>query len=454
MISMRSLLHRRGVDREIISFRNALANHPEGTRRSLSDANRLFLQPADGIARGCHTPSQTVSGKLAVAVPSWVAVKDSETRTLEGVLVRSKVTHTDFPLKPWHTYYDWNFDIILDPQYTYLVLTREPPADIIIECEWDTAFLPNWAWPQQGQRIWMVGRWIYDCGHPGVHGYKTEIHPPKAIAAFRSEAVQFSGNAGPTAANLAVVYIGRNGGYWQHAINDQNYAFDLYLPPQPYSEAVPCWEIIPQTGALPALPQIMHYPADQPRALRVVIPLEGLTPQPEEYGVIIAAGWTDPQGTASAQIQHLRVQITTLFMDGEFDGLGDGWYVYIGVNGRWRIWENIDGSEAALDFTVELDLHPDDQICITACGFQADLMHYYMGKESGFTWAQISDKSMTESQLQGIEDTLLLQLATSLNRENLIIGYLFRTHPSSERGTFTIASETLAYRLRYTIENR
>jgi hypothetical protein len=59
----------------------------------------------------------------------------------------------------------------------------------------------------------MIGRWIYDCGHPQAHGHKTEIHPPKAFASFRTEVTQFAANSGPTRANNAVLYIGSNGGY-------------------------------------------------------------------------------------------------------------------------------------------------------------------------------------------------------------------------------------------------
>ncbi len=185
---------------EFISVRNSLENHFQGLAIGLREAYRRFLTPADGngCARGCHSEqcgdeTQTIAGDLAHAVPSWVSVHDHETRTIEGILTISKVTHTDFPLKPWHTYYDWNFLIRVDRQYTYLhsvsniedygvELNGEKIG--IIECEWDTAFLPRWVWPQDGDRIWMVGRWIYDCGHPTSYGYKTEIHPPKGCGFF------------------------------------------------------------------------------------------------------------------------------------------------------------------------------------------------------------------------------------------------------------------------------
>jgi hypothetical protein len=221
--SQRYLFTREGIasaagqtEPEIISLRNSLANHYQGLEIGLREANRRFLTAVggDGFARGCHTPSQNVGGELAYAVPSWVSVHDHETRTVEGILTKSKITHEDFPLRPWHAYYDWNFYLRVDRQYTYL-LSESNLHDYGggFECEWDTAFLPSWAWPQEGNRIWMIGRWIYDCGHPQAHGHKTEIHPPKAFASFRTEVTQFAANSGPTRANNAVLYIGSNGGY-------------------------------------------------------------------------------------------------------------------------------------------------------------------------------------------------------------------------------------------------
>jgi hypothetical protein len=69
------------------------------------------------------------------------------------------------------------------------------------------------------------------------------------------------------------------GGWSGHTLLDQDYAFDLYLPPKPYPEAVPRMKFVPLPPArsLPVNPLITPYPADEPRALRVVIPLKLLS---------------------------------------------------------------------------------------------------------------------------------------------------------------------------------
>jgi hypothetical protein len=456
---------------EIISVRNSLANHIQGFEIGLREAHRRFLTPADGNgrARGCHDPSQLIAGDLAYAVPSWVPAHDHETRTVEGILRKSKVTHKDFPLKPWHTYYDWNFFVRVDKQYTYLLSKSNiqyaeedlEPGDF--ECEWDTGFLPSWAWPQDGDRIWMVGRWIYDCGHPeidehGIKVYRTEIHPPKAVASFRREAIQFAGNSGPTRANNAVLYIGQKGGYWQQSINDQDYAFDLYLPAKPYAEAVPVWNIVPMTGNLPVQPNITPYPADEPKVLRVVIPLRSATPHPEEYGAIISAGWSDPRQTESVSIQRVRVRVIKLYIDSFYDISPDEWHIYIGINGRWRVHRGLSGPEEELDFSVDLDLHPDDKIHLTACGFEEDILHDYMGDASEYTWDQISDRNLNQARREEIEDDVFWQLAGSINDENDVIGYFSIFHPSTDRSVrvpFNRTSRDLSdYRIVYLIEDR
>ena len=378
-----------------------------------------------------------------------------ETRTVEGILVRSHVTATDFPFQPWHTFYDWNFHVRVDTQYTYLnSLTNMQDDDGELECEWDTAFLPDWAWPQDGARVWIVGRWIYDCGHPTANGHKSEIHPPKAIVSYRTEAVQFDGNRGPVRANQAILFIGRDGGYWRQPINDQDYAFDLYLPPKPYEEAVPVLKIEPQTDVLPVQPQFTPFPAGAPRAVRVVIPLKGVEPHPENYGAIISAGWSDPRETESAAIRRLRVTVEEILMDANLDPTGtDEWYVYVGVNGRWKVFESLGGATHRLDYSVDLTLHSSDQVHVTVGGREADEINGLMGQATGLSWAEVSARERGEENAKKIRNGFL-SLGASLDPsiENEAIGLLSQFHPPQALSTVTAGSSEGKYRLRYRIE--
>jgi hypothetical protein len=196
-----------------------------------------------------------------------------------------------------------------------------------MEVEWESASLmdegegfqriwgdiPEFAWPAVGDRVWVAGRWIFDCGHPGVPAaaqvrryvkYSTEIHPPRALVAFRLNhpaldsfpyprvsAPNFPGpqsylpvtgvpttpppnvpNTGPT--NLALtegdVFVSGNGGgandlcmilalngsscVYGHTpsvilINNVNYVFDIYPPGTDYLHPLP-------NGTFPITPPV------------------------------------------------------------------------------------------------------------------------------------------------------------------------------------------------------
>jgi len=432
-ISMRNLFSRRGIDGEIISLSNSIANHYQGLQMSLREAHEFFLRLVDGngFTRGCKRGNDDVVyvedyGFIEVGkvMPSWVSVRDDETRTLEGIVKISRAPHRDFPFKPWHKNYDWTFSVRLDKQYTYLhsPVNREAFDGAenlhLIECEWDTAYFPSWAWPQEGDRVWLVGRWIYDCGHLYDKQHRTEIHPIKAIATFRADAVKLPGNSGPTLVNNAILYIGRKGGYWDQPINDRDYAFDLYLPSILYKEAKvePKWTVkamtgaspspVAMTGALPVQPRITPFPADAPRALRVVIPLKGIHPHPDEYGVIISAGWSDPYGTEAKKVKRVRVTIKKIIKkvydihverEQTITSLHDKylkWDVYVGINGRWQAFESPEGEiETSLNYSVDLDLVSEsyygNKIEITVSGRQLRAIDRLMGHNIGVTWQEV-----------------------------------------------------------------
>jgi len=481
-LSVKDLFHRQDIPGEVISLRNSLANHPDGIKIGLRAVYQQLLTPVDGngFACGCHEPgsvkiSYLVSSRdVGGVLPQWVPAAGTtslvieqqngsivrsfhddfsgETRTIEGILANSYIAREDFPFMTWHSYYDWTFHVRFDKQYTYLISPANDPGEM--ECEWDTAFVPSWAWPQDGDRVWIVGRWIYDCGHPENNLHRSELHPIKAVASFRSQATDFEGNSGPTRANHAILFIGRDGGSWRQPINDRDYAFDLYLPPKPYAEAAPRFKVLPQTGPLPVQPQITPFPSNDPKAFRVVIPLKGVEPHPENYGVIISAGWSDPRGSEATAIKRYRVTVEEILMDANLDPTGtDEWYVYVGINGQWQVWRNLGGASYPLNYSVDLSLHPSDQIHISACGFEADEVDNLMGKNIGLSWADVSDETIMKDNAGKIRDGFLsLGLSLDPGIENDPISIFSQFHPPQALDTVTMASSENDYRLRYRIE--
>ena len=301
------------------------------------------------------------------------------------------------------------------------------------------------------------------------------------MISFRSEAAVFEGNDGPTRANQAVVFIGKRGGYFDQAINDQDYAFDLPLPPRPHPAAQPVFRVrgVQGTAAeLPASlivrPEITPVPARNPRILRVVIPLEGHTPEPDAFGAVIAAGWTDPDRTESLKVRRLRVRVTKV-KKGTVDGLvlpptgsplALKWLFHLGINGRWHRVE-LDEIENDLDITVILDLHEEDFVHVTACGFAMTQIHQFMGRSSGVPRLVTSEASTNEEATDAAAKvrSALVDFANVPGAfSNIGLNLFSRLHPSRPDEFPNVDSRkhlgpseaepnpATSYRLDYTIE--
>lgn len=432
---------------------------------------------ANGIARGCRRPDTLKitwgfgSRDVGILLPSWTEATSGPGTpsagpvTVTGVLENSRISGTDFPLRPWHGTYDWNFLLRPDPQHRNLLSTANVQDDHgILECEWEGSCIPEWARPQQGQRIWMVGRWIYDCAHPLAHGYKTEIHPPKALVSFRSEAVAFPGNVGPTRATQAVVYIGRDGGYWKTNINDQDYEFSFAMPPRP-AGAEPRIVVTPKMGKwflfarkLPVEPVIDLSLWKLGGTVNVKIPLKGLRPHPDDYGMIISAGWSDPQRVETKQVHRVRVSVDRVFMDANLDTFGDEWSLHVGINGRWTTLHNQGGDVCSVKHSVLLDLHPSDRIRISVCGYEADTADDLMGRQSGVNPSLVgspSPSNAAEDAAGKIRNAFISGIGNGPPEENDAISTFFHESvPPIGPGKTTVRAHSPRkdYRVEYTVE--
>ncbi|HVH73135.1 MAG TPA: hypothetical protein VNB49_18775, partial [Candidatus Dormibacteraeota bacterium] len=119
----------------------------------------------------------------------------------------SEVSEEDIP---WNHYtHDFTFKVVPDAPYQRLLsswVNRDGTTGVHtdMEVEWDNASAmdvhddldrvwggaPEFVWPAVGDRVWVEGRWIFDCGHPNSSDrrfvqFSTEIHPPRALVAFR-----------------------------------------------------------------------------------------------------------------------------------------------------------------------------------------------------------------------------------------------------------------------------
>jgi hypothetical protein len=92
-------------------------------------------------------------------------------------------TGTDDPFT--HTSYDFTFNVKPDAAYEHLLGTGnfegQSSETARLHTERETATFPVFAWPDRGDRIALVGSWVWDCDHLTAAGEHTEIHPFRAL---------------------------------------------------------------------------------------------------------------------------------------------------------------------------------------------------------------------------------------------------------------------------------
>jgi len=150
-------------------------------------------------------PSQRPNLQPPTILEGWVTPQPSDQKSSDQST--SEVAEEDL----WwtHNTHDFTFKVIPDPAYQHLLSSWVNPDGTTgvhtdMEVEWDNASLmdehegfqriwgavPEFVWPAVGDRVWVSGRWIFDCGHPSSSDvphvqFSTEIHPPRALVAFR-----------------------------------------------------------------------------------------------------------------------------------------------------------------------------------------------------------------------------------------------------------------------------
>ena len=173
--------------------------------------------------------------------PNWISVWDNRPVEIYGTVAEagagganqpSRISFEDDPLT--HYAHDANFYLLPDVDYRWTVGTANyfsngedegGTALGRIEVEWEALNngspesyesgqigLPAWAMPDSGDRMYVVGRWVLDAGHPEL-GDRTELHPPRLVAVMRERPAVSSG----TAASLQVdIYVSGHGGAANH----------------------------------------------------------------------------------------------------------------------------------------------------------------------------------------------------------------------------------------------
>jgi hypothetical protein len=141
------------------------------------------------IADGCQRDTTKIYTGFA---PNWVYVNDRDfpasgpppgPRSVSGVvkgasgLLAARFSSSDDPIT--HRSVDVNIDLTVDPQSDFLTGTSRDatPEQGTLHLERESDYYPQWALPQPGDRVQVLGSWIWDCDHFQGKGEKTELHP-------------------------------------------------------------------------------------------------------------------------------------------------------------------------------------------------------------------------------------------------------------------------------------
>jgi hypothetical protein len=151
--------------------------------------------------------------------PNWVYVGDRNApaagqppapRRLEGRITSRydaelAVHPTPEDLPTIHRGYDFNFDVLPDPADRFLLggspslrtgnFAGRDSSTARIHVEREEQTLSRFAWPEAGDRVAMIGSWVWDCGHWAPNGERTEIHSYRALWVERN-----GGRASPLSA--------------------------------------------------------------------------------------------------------------------------------------------------------------------------------------------------------------------------------------------------------------
>ena len=384
--------------------------------------------PIDGSLANCNHFELSFLGFdiTSFAEPGWVWVNPADKyRSVAGLVKESHVTHTDFPSV--HDSHDQNTAIEVDPEF--LGVTSDANDAGEIENEWEIGTFPEetgsdpertfpkWAWPNIGDRVWMNGNWIFDCGHPteigGTDHFKSEIHPPRAVASMRQHVRPLPGTGTtPVPVTETDLYIHGRAGFVMDDLTcgqnvivgdgtcdatdyphrgtpiDTDFEFDIQLPPKPVPSAVPMTSFEDGPGNTLSVDPILA-PVGDGSTFHVTIPLGGTGATPDDvYARKIYAGWVYPPN----DLHHIKLTLNKMILHDDYDtdpGDCECSFFWMNVDKASNSWIRLS-SFATGNMN---DYDDDDLLGDGEMGFSGAVFDYYLANGDPFNvWANGYDQ--------------------------------------------------------------
>jgi hypothetical protein len=350
--------------------------------------------PQEAVQDGC---GRDYIAQTQRQIPTWVYVGDRnapntgpppQQQWLAGRVdsryepdLASHPTEEDLP--PIHRSYDFNFDVLPDPAYRDLLggnaaqhtgnYAGHDPSTARIHVEHEQASLPSFAWPDRGDRVTMLGSWVWDCGHWTPAGERTEIHTYKLLWVERQAGgAAFGAASGETEGDLFVsndkTYAGVEADC-AHLAKTIRPLFQSCLLTEP--ERVDVGGVYHFTLRLPLRPsknaglrlRVLDAGSSGPKA-RVTVNARGQVTASVPSGTqpVLVAKRVLARWTTGPRPEHLRIHFTRLLVRRAMDpGCLNGhatcgsketthgeqvssppgeWNVYVDAAGVWRVWGN------------------------------------------------------------------------------------------------------------------
>ena len=398
-------------------------SHDRGTRRTTDAPFTVDVQgkPANILLNRFFELGARMTPNWVKTVGPLSNAPDAEhaaEHEVFGKLLRSFQTWTDVPGFQWHKWYDWNLHVQPEAAFDWLrgegnrvelAPPKKDPTDPdlsqfcegSLECEWDCGSIgalpgpmftdlnrglkSDWGWPMTHDWVWVVGRSIYDGGHEfkapsGQLLGRSELHPIKAMATVRVEAIAFQGDTLAVPVTQFTFFASVLGGYSDFdtlaPVDGKDYEFVVDLPRRPNEFVAPPHNIgqtpdfpfnrlalrrpeprvevrfEPYQNAFGALalaqlrkdfqPKITFITPDltRPDEVQAIIkiPLSDLAarnPGVKSYGVQVNLGWPDPNQTQAKKVKKVSVNFTKLHPVTGVELTRGEWRAKLAVNRRW-----------------------------------------------------------------------------------------------------------------------
>jgi hypothetical protein len=335
----------------------------------------VYVHDSSAPAGGPAPPPRWVHG-LVGTTPAWLGAHPA------GV---------DDPTS--HQSFDFLVNVKPDPADAFLLATGNfagaGEETGRLHTEWEEAAFRPFAWPQTGDRVALLGSWVWDCGHWSEGGERTELHPLRAVWVQRSGLSPQSAS-GETEADLLISTDKTPAGAsadcahrtkgdraafraclaaepsWQEVSGV--YRFGLVAPPRPRPGAKLRVRVV-DAGSTPGAPAVRIVP--NVRGQSVVLTVRGAPGRRLVVAKRVFVGWE----TAPRPV-HLRVTFDRIFvrraMDpgctapctsvettrlGQISKPPGEWVLYSNVAGVWSRWPLLrpaDGQTIRLHRSVDV----------------------------------------------------------------------------------------------------